>query len=106
MSLSWRRYEILLPLRFKDGRAVPRDWFDDAVAEIVGRFGGASHETQRVRGRWTKDGVLHHDSMSRIVVDVPDDDANRAWMKTFKERWQARTAEDQIWLTSHPIDVE
>jgi hypothetical protein len=26
MSSSWRRFEVLLPLRFNDGRALPDEW--------------------------------------------------------------------------------
>lgn len=50
MSSKWRRYEVLLPLQFNDGRSVPADWLTDAVFEIVERFGAASYETQKVEG--------------------------------------------------------
>jgi len=47
MSSNWRRFEVLLPLRFNDGRDVPSDWLAEAVLEVVERFGAASYETQR-----------------------------------------------------------
>jgi hypothetical protein len=34
MSSSWRRFEVLLPLQFNDGREVPPDWIAEAVLEI------------------------------------------------------------------------
>lgn len=39
MSSEWRRYEVLLPIQFNDGRDIPADWLADAVFEIVDRFG-------------------------------------------------------------------
>ena len=58
MSSSWRRFEVMLPLQFNDGREVPPDWLAEAVLEVVDRFGAASYETQRVEGHWRQAGVL------------------------------------------------
>ena len=84
MSSSWRRFEVLLPLRFNDGREVPGEWLAEAVLEVVDRFGAASYETQKVEGHWRHGGVAYRDDLVRIVVDVPDADENRGWMKEFK----------------------
>lgn len=50
MSSKWRRFEVLLPTRFNDGRDVPSEWLAEAVLEIVDHFGAASYETQRSKG--------------------------------------------------------
>lgn len=47
MSSKCRRFEVLLPLRYHDGRAVPPEWFAEAVLEIVEQYGAASYETQK-----------------------------------------------------------
>ncbi len=106
MSSNWRRFEVLLPLRFNDGRDVPPAWLAEAVLEIVGRFGAASYETQRVEGHWRHGGVVYRDDLVRVVVDVPDDGANRAWMKEFKQRWLSRLEQLELWVVSYLIDVE
>jgi len=49
MSSRWRRYEVLLPVQFNDGRAVPSEWLAEAVLEVVDHFGAASYETQKAR---------------------------------------------------------
>jgi hypothetical protein len=90
MSSKWRRFEVLLPLQFNDGRDVPGEWVAEAVLEIVDHFGAASYETQKVEGHWRHGGVLYRDSLVRLVVDVPDLAKNRKWMKEFKGRWRAR----------------
>jgi hypothetical protein len=106
MTSSWRRFEALLPLRFNDGREIPPEWLAEAVLEIVDRFGAVSYETQKIEGHWRSAGVTYRDDLVRIVVDVPDADENRAWLKEFKGRWKARLEQLELWLVSYPIDIE
>jgi len=42
MSSKWRRFEVLLPLQFNDGREAPAEWLAEAVLEVVDHFGAAS----------------------------------------------------------------
>ncbi|MFQ5631629.1 MAG: hypothetical protein ACE5I1_22885 [bacterium] len=106
MSSKWRRFEVLLPLQFNDGREVPAEWLAEAVLEIVDRFGAASYETQKVEGHWRHGGVLYRDNLVRVVVDVPDSAKNRQWMKQFKSRWKTRLEQLELWMVSYRIDVE
>lgn len=106
MSNKWRRFEVLLPLQFNDGREVPPDWLAEAVLEIVDHFGAASYETQRVEGHWRYSGVLYRDNLVRLVVDVPDTVKNRRWMKEFKERWKTRLEQLELWMVSYRIEIE
>jgi hypothetical protein len=106
MSSSWRRFEVLLPLQFNDGRDVPGEWLAEAVLEIVERFGAASYETQKVEGHWRHGAVLYRDVLVRVVVDVPDSDDNRLCMKEFKARWKNRLEQLELWMVSYKIDIE
>jgi hypothetical protein len=106
MSSRWRRFEVLLLLRFNDGRDVPGEWIAEAVLEIVDHFGAASYETQRVEGHWRHSGVLYRDDLVRVVVDVPDSARNRQWMRQFKERWKVRLEQVELWMVSYRIEVE
>lgn len=106
MSSKWRRYEVLLPLQFNDGREVPPEWMAEAVLEVVDRFGAASYEAQKVEGHWRYQEVLYRDNLVRIVVDVPDATANRLWMKEFKARWKAKLDQLELWMVSYRIDIE
>src|SRR5215207_5064655 len=106
MSSSLRRFEVLLPLQFNDGRDVPPEWLADAVLEIVAKFGAASYETQRVEGHWRNAGTLYRDNLVRLVVDVPDSDPNRRWMKSFKQRWKKKLDQLELWMVSHVITIE
>jgi hypothetical protein len=106
MNSSLRRFEVLLPLRFNDGRDVPPEWIAEAVLEIVDRFGAASYETQKVEGHWRHEGVTYRDDLVRLVVDVPNSDENRGWMREFKERWKAKLEQIDLWVVSYLIDVD
>jgi hypothetical protein len=76
------------------------------VLEVVGRFGAASYETQRVEGHWRHAGVVYRDNLVRIVVDVPDNVKNREWMKQFKERWKACLEQIDLWIVSYRVEIE
>jgi hypothetical protein len=106
MSSRWRRFEVLPPLRFNDGRDVPGEWIAEAVLEIVDHFGAASYETQKVEGHWRHSGILYRDDLVRLVVDVPDSARNRQWMRQFKDRWKVRLEQLELWMVSYRIEVE
>jgi hypothetical protein len=106
MPSRWRRFEVLLPLQFNDGRDVPHEWLGEAVLEIVDRFGAASYETQRIEGHWRHAGVTYRDNVVRLLVDVPDTPANRRWMKRFKSGWKVKLDQLELWMISYLITVE
>src|SRR6266516_1992635 len=98
MSSRWRRFEVLLPLQFNDGRDVPAEWLADAVLEVVERFGAASYEPQQIEGHWRQGGNVYRDSLVRLVIDVPDTSRNRTWMKAFKQRWKVKLDQLELWM--------
>jgi hypothetical protein len=106
MNIKWRRYEVLLPRRFNDGREVPASLISTAVLEIRDQFGAVSHETRIIEGHWQESGVVYRDDLARIVVDVPDVKKNRDWMKLFKRRWKDQLDQLEIWMVSYRIDIE
>lgn len=106
MSSKWRRFEVLLPLQFNDGREVPSQWLAEAVLEIVEHFGAASYETQKVEGHWRQGGVLYRDNLVKVVVDVTDSAGNRQWMRQFRLRWKGRLEQLELWMVSYRIEVE
>jgi len=106
MSNKLRRFEILLPLQFNDGRDIPPDWLAEAVLEIVEKFDAASYETQKVEGHWRHQGILYRDNLVKIVIDATDEEANREWMREYKARWKEKLEQLELWLVSYTIDVD
>lgn len=101
-----RRFEILLPLQFNDGREIPPELVADATLELVDHFGAVSYETQTVEGHWSYQGTLYRDSLVKLIVDIQDNKANRTWMREFKQRWRDRLEQIDLWLVSYEIEVE
>src|SRR3989442_15304796 len=69
MSTKWRRFEVMLPRQFNDGRDVPPEWISLAVLEIGDHFGSVSYETQIIEGRWQQAGVV--ENRNRNVPNPP-----------------------------------
>ena len=78
MSNKLRRFEVLLPTRFNDGREVPDELIADALDEIIERFATVSFYKDSVEGYWQHEGTLYRDDLGLIVVDVPNKRAGQA----------------------------
>lgn len=83
MSLL-RRYEVLVPLVFNDGTAVPEPLLAETFEEWRARFGAASWETQSLRGVWEHEGNVYQDNLTRFFVDVPDTPEHREFPSSSK----------------------
>jgi hypothetical protein len=105
MSNAFRRFEILLPLRFNNGLAVPAEVIADTLLELEQRFGAVSSETQTIRGLWRHEGQSYRDDLMRIFVDAPDTEDSLGFVRDFKEKLKWRFQQIDIWVTSYPIDV-
>jgi len=100
-----RRYEILVPLVFNDGTAVPEELLAQTFTELRARFGAASWETQVVKGFWEHEGTLYEDNFTRLFVDVADTLEHRQFFTRFKKELKARFDQIDVWITSHPMDI-
>ena len=96
----------MFPLRFNDGRSVPRAWIGDAIREIRSQFGGVSYETQKIEGHWQHAGSTYQEEQVRMFVDVRDVTPNRAWMKQFKAKWKKKLQQLEVWMVSYRIKIE
>jgi hypothetical protein len=105
MSKAFRRFEILLPLRFNDGNAVPEELVADTLLALRQRFGAVSCETQTIRGMWEYQEQFYRDDLIRLFVDVPDALESRTFFEDFKELLKARFQQINIWMTTYPIEV-
>jgi hypothetical protein len=105
MSRMVRRFEVLLPLRFNDGSAVPDDAVADTLIELEEKFGSVSCETQAIRGRWRFEGQSYRDDLMRVFVDAPDVPENRQFFLELKERLKARFQQIDLWMTTYLIEV-
>jgi hypothetical protein len=102
---TFRRYEILIPSQFNDGRPVPDALLGDTLLELRKEFTAVSCETQIIHWLWEHEATVYRDRLVRVFVDVPDTAENRRFFVSFKERLKVRFEQLEIWLTTHPIEV-
>jgi len=100
-----RRYEILLPLRFNDGQAVPDDVIAGLLLRLEDRFGAVSSETQTIQGFWHHEGQSYRDELVRVFVDALDVIETRQFFLEFKEVLKIELKQIDIWMTTYPIEV-
>jgi hypothetical protein len=75
LDMAKRRYEILLPAEFNDGRlitdACPR-CLPDSLSEVISNFGAFTFRPEAALGSWTDGGRRYDDRLYLLVVDVDD----------------------------------
>jgi hypothetical protein len=105
MQKPFRRFELLLPTRFNNGKAVPAELFADTLLDLEEKFGAVSSETQLIEGRWRYQSDIHRDGLVRVFCDVADTAENRQFFVELKERLKSRFQQIDIWMTTYTVEV-
>ena len=105
ISKRFRRFEILLPLRFNDGRPVPDELIAETLLELRVQFGAVLCETQTIRGSWLFDAEVFRDDLIRVYVDTDDVQESREFFVQYKDKLKARFEQLDIWMTTYPIEI-
>jgi hypothetical protein len=104
MSNSQRRFEVLLPLRFNNGEAVPDDLIGETLLELERRFHSISSETQVIHGVWENAGQTYRDELVRVFVDVADTVKNRKFFARYKQQLKERFQQLDIRITTYLVE--
>jgi hypothetical protein len=103
-----RRYEILLPARYNDGREVMQvcmECFPKTLMAVSDQFGAFSYNPHSLIGVWTADSKRYHDELFKLTVDVEDTPENHQFVARLKAELLQRFEQLEIYVVSHPIDV-
>src|SRR5438094_9029390 len=100
-----RRYEMLLPLVYNDGRPVEPEKHEKTRDELIVRFGAASLLPATLRGVWVHEGQRYEEDFIRLFVDVPDTRANRQFFVRLKATLLVRFEQLEIYIASYPVDI-
>jgi hypothetical protein len=100
-----RRYEMLLPLKYNDGRPVGYEKFHQTRVDLIAQFGSLTLEPTFVLGTWTHEGTQYEDELLRIIVDVEESPENHQFFLDFKTVLLERFEQIDIYLVSHSVDV-
>ncbi len=103
--MKLRRYEILLPLTYNDGRKIEAVRFLETNKDLRDEFGGFAFDTTIVYGIWVYQGAAYRDKLARFRVDVKDTRKNRSFFKSYKELLKKRFEQEEIWITAMTIEL-
>ncbi len=103
--MKWTRYEILLPLRYNDGRPIESSKFDQTNLELTEEFSATTADAIRALGSWRYQGTLYEDLLMRIIVDVPGAFQADDFFRRYKEVLKARFEQIDIWISGHEIRI-
>jgi hypothetical protein len=96
--------QTLLPLRDNDGNPFPREMLDAVRHDLTERFGGVTaHLRAPAAGAWKdEDGDVARDDV--VIVEVMDDDVDRAWWADYRRALESRFRQDEIVIRATPIE--
>lgn len=100
-----RRYEMLLPLKYNDGRPIEDEKVYQTREELIGRFDAVSFQPGIIQGTWVHEGVRYEDDLRRVVVDVEDSPETRQFFADYKPILCARFEQLEIYIASYPVDI-
>ena len=105
MNNTLRRFEILLPLRFNDGRSVPDQLVGQTLRELRQRFNAISAETQVIRGYWQHEGEEFRDDLVRVSWTLPTRSRITHILWISKNNLKLRFQQLDVWMTTYSIGV-
>lgn len=95
--------ELLLPIFFNDGRAIPDSEWEALRRELVDRFGGfTAFSRQPAEGVWRSGRVSKRDDI--VVVEVMSPDLDRIWWGDWRSRTEARLGQAEIIVRASRVE--
>ena len=93
-----------MPTTTKAGEPIHYQKFYQTREDLVARFGALSTSPELLQGIWLHNGTRYEDQSQRIVIDVEDNEENRAFFTSFKTILQERFDQIEIYIVSYLID--
>ncbi len=103
-----RRYEILLPKKFNDGREVMHvcmECFPHTLMQVADQFGALSYQPQPIMGVWMTNGRRYDDELFKLTVDVDDTPESAMFIARFKAELLARFDQLEIYVASYVVEI-
>ncbi len=93
--------QILLPLYDNAGAPFPRTHYDQVASELTKAFGGLTAYTRApAEGLWREGGAgTQRDEI--VVYEVMTDSLDAGWWRAYRERLEARFAQDELVVRAH-----
>lgn len=104
--VSRLRVEILLPLKYNNGKLIEPSIFLKTEQALVQRFGGCTTLTP-TSGVWLnpKDSHLYQDINSGFYVDCPNNDETFKFLRKFKRTLKKDFDQEAIYIAYYKVNV-
>jgi len=103
--MRYKRYEILLPLKYNSGEKIESVKFQITHNELMYKFGAISKDLIEVSGHWYYKGKFYFDKLHRWRLDLRDTRKNFKFFKGYKNLLKKRFEQEEIWITTIRIEV-
>lgn len=103
--MKLKRFEILLPLNYNDGRPIEPEKFLLTHRALIEKFHATTVDTIEASGSWLYRGTLYRDRLMRVTIDSDQPDEAYAFFRNYKEVLKARFEQLDIWITAHDVDL-
>jgi hypothetical protein len=98
-----RLVQILLPVFDNNGVPFPAVLLRDIHKELCDRFSGLTvYDRTPAEGVWIEGGKHERDKI--VVVEVMDEDFDRAWWQNFRKRTEKLLRQDELVVRSQEIE--
>jgi hypothetical protein len=96
--------QLLLPLRARDGAAVPAEVFAAVRVELTQRFGGVTaYSRSPATGLWKRtEAEVERDQV--IMIEVVVDAFDRDWWSQYREQLEQRFGQEEVHARAVPIE--
>jgi hypothetical protein len=100
-----KEYDLYLPLRYNDGRAVGPDKLAAVKAALVEHFGGLTHFPQENEGLWRFGGITYRDQIVILRVLADDDAATRRFFAEFRGVLERELGQAEILIVERRVSL-
>jgi hypothetical protein len=94
--MTLKRFEILLPLNYNDGRPIEREKFLATHRELVSKFRATTVDVIQASGSWVYRGTFYEDLLIRVTIDCPGSADVYEFFRAHKEVLKSRFAQKDI----------
>lgn len=96
--------QIYVPLFDNDGTEFSEEPFLNTQEELAEKFGGLSSQESLISGIWRESGHVYHDKLRCLFVLVDNTEANRRFLRDYKETLKKRFRQLEILMLGTPIE--
>ena len=100
-----KEYDIFVPLRYNDGRAIEAQKFQRLQEQLLRRFGGLTYFPQANQGFWKLGDVTYRDEIVIYRVLAADPRGAKRFLRTLKENLKVEFAQEEILIVERDVDA-